>query len=433
MIDNNLEEQNKERAILVGIVHNRQDRTLVGEYLDELALLADTAGAEVLERIVQEKYAIDPAFYIGKGKVDFLAKKVADLDADLIIFDEDLSPAQSRNLEEECKTKIIDRSGLILDIFARRAKTREAKTQVELAQLQYLLPRLTRRWTHLSRQAGGVGIGLRGPGETQLEVDRRMIRKRIAVLSRDLEQIEKQRDLRRRRRSDLFNVALMGYTNVGKSTLMNALTSSDVFVEDRLFATLDSTVRLMDQTGDQKILLIDTVGFVRKLPHHLVASFKSTLEETREADLLIHLVDCSHPHFQDQMNVINGVIKELKIDDRPVITVFNKIDLVEDKSRLRELKQEFKDCLLISAQRGLFVDELRKEIIRYATEQNITANIKIELSQQKLLASVYQWAKVLSQEYVDGYVQLQIRFPVTMRRKFDQFVEDGVVIQNSSE
>jgi len=428
-----LEEQNKERAILVGVIHNRQDRELVDEYLDELALLADTAGAEVLERIVQEKYSIDPAFFIGKGKVDYLAKQVADLDADLVIFDEDLSPAQARNLEEECKTKIIDRSGLILDIFARRAKTREAKTQVELAQLQYLLPRLTRRWTHLSRQAGGVGIGLRGPGETQLEVDRRMIRKRIATLSRELEQIEKQRDLRRRRRSDLFNVALMGYTNVGKSTLMNALTNSEVFVEDRLFATLDSTVRLMDHTGDQKILLIDTVGFVRKLPHHLVASFKSTLEETREADLLIHLVDCSHPHFLDQMNVINSVIKELKIDDRPVITVFNKIDLVEDKSRLRELKQEFQDCLLISAQRGLFVEELRKEIVRYATEQNIIANIKIELSQQKLLASVYQWAKVLSQEYVDGYVQLQIRFPITVQRKLNQLIEDGVIIQNSDE
>ena len=433
MIDKNLEEQNKERAILVGVVHHRQDRDLVGEYLDELALLADTAGAEVLDRIVQEKHTIDPAFFIGKGKVAYLAKQVSDLNADLIIFDDDLSPAQARNLEEECKTKIIDRSGLILDIFARRAKTRDAKTQVELAQLQYLLPRLTRRWTHLSRQAGGVGIGLRGPGETQLEVDRRMIRKRIATLSRELEQIEKQRDLRRRRRSDLFNVALMGYTNVGKSTLMNALTSADVFVEDRLFATLDSTVRLLDHTGDQKILLIDTVGFVRKLPHHLVASFKGTLEETKEADLLIHLVDCSHAHFLDQMNVINGVIKELHIDDRPVIMVFNKIDLVEDKSRLRELKQEFEGCLLISAQRGLFVEELRKEIIRYATEQSVTANIKVDMSQQKLLASIYQWARVLSQEYVDGYVQLQIQFPATMQRKFKQLVEEGVVIQNSSE
>ncbi len=424
-------EQNKERAILVGVVHNRQDRDLVEEYLDELALLADTAGAEVLEWVVQEKHTIDPAYFIGKGKVDYLAQQVAELKADLIIFDEDLSPAQARNLEEECKTKIIDRSWLILDIFARRAKTREAKTQVELAQLQYLLPRLTRRWTHLSRQAGGVGIGLRGPGETQLEVDRRMIRTRIAHLTLELEKIEMQRDLRRRRRSDLYNVALLGYTNVGKSTLMNALTTSEVFVEDRLFATLDSTVRLLNHSDSQKILLIDTVGFVRKLPHHLVASFKSTLEETTEADLLIHVVDCSHPHFRDQMKVINGVIKELSIDDRPVMIVFNKIDLVEDKSRLSELKEEFEGSFLISAQRGLFVEELRKEIIRFATEQNLTANIKVGLSDQKLLASIYQWARVLNREYEDGYVQLQILFPSTKQRKFKQLVEEGIILQEN--
>ncbi len=412
------------------MVHNRQDRELAEEYLDELTLLADTAGAEVVERVIQEKYTIDPAYFIGKGKVDYLTRQVNDLKADLIIFDEDLSPAQARNLEEACNVKIIDRSGLILDIFARRAKTHEAKTQVELAQLQYLLPRLTRRWTHLSRQAGGVGIGLRGPGETQLEVDRRTIRKRIALLTRDLERIEKQRDQRRRRRSDLYNVALMGYTNVGKSTLMNALTSADVFVENRLFATLDATVRLLDHSGDQRILLIDTVGFIRKLPHDLVASFKSTLEETHEADLLIHLVDCSHPHFRDQMNVIHSVMKELHIDDRPVITVFNKIDLVEDKSLLSELKQEYEGCFLISARRGLFVDELRNEVIRFATEQNITANIQISLSEQKLLASIYQWAQVLNSEYIDGYVQLQIRFPVLMQRKFKQLIEEGIVVEN---
>jgi len=425
-----LNEQKKERAILVGVVHNRQDRDLVDEYLDELALLADTAGAEVLYRVIQERDAINPGYFIGKGKVDFLAKLVSEQQADVVIFDEDLTPAQARNLEEECKTKIIDRSGLILDIFARRAKTREAKTQVELAQLQYLLPRLTRRWTHLSRQAGGVGIGLRGPGETQLEVDRRMIRKRIATLSQELEKISQQRALRRRRRTDLFNVALLGYTNVGKSTLMNTLTTSEVFVEDRLFATLDSTVRLLDHAGDQKILLIDTVGFVRKLPHHLVASFKSTLEETAEADLLIHIVDCSHPHFRDQMHVINGVMKELHIDDRPVVTVFNKIDLVEDKSRLREIKDEFEGSFLISAQRGLFIEDLRQEIIKFATEHSITTNIKVNLSEQKLLASIYEWARVLNREYEDGYVQLQIRFPSTMERKFKQLVEDGAVVES---
>lgn len=423
-----MNEHKKERAILVGVIHNRQDRDLVEEYLDELALLADTAGAEVLKRITQEKDSIDAAYLIGKGKAESLAKEVANLNAELVIFDDDLSPAQTRNLEEICKTKIIDRSGLILDIFARRAKTREAKTQVELAQLQYLLPRLTRRWTHLSRQVGGVGIGLRGPGETQLEVDRRMIRKRIATLSSELKKINRQRAQRRSRRSDLFNVALLGYTNVGKSTLMNALTTSEVFVEDRLFATLDSTVRLLDHTGDQKILLVDTVGFVRKLPHHLVASFKSTLEETSEADLLIHVVDCSHPHFRDQMHVINGVMKELHIDDRPVITVFNKIDRLEDKSRLGEIQEEFEGSFLISAQRGLFIEDLRREIIKFATEHSITINIIVELSEQKLLASIYEWARVLNREYEDGYVRLQIQFPSMMKRKFKQLLEEGTIV-----
>lgn len=424
-----MNEQKKERAILVGVIHNRQNRDLIEEYLDELALLADTAGAEVLKRITQEKDSIDAAYFIGKGKAESLAKEVSNLNADLVIFDDDLSPAQARNLEEVCKTKIIDRSGLILDIFARRAKTRESKTQVELAQLQYLLPRLTRRWTHLSRQAGGVGIGLRGPGETQLEVDRRMIRKRIATLSSELKKISQQRAQRRSRRSDLFNVALLGYTNVGKSTLMNALTTSEVFVEDRLFATLDSTVRLLEHAGDQKILLVDTVGFVRKLPHHLVASFKSTLEETAEADLLIHVVDCSHPHFRDQMHVINSVMKELHIDDRPVITIFNKIDLVEDKSNLKEIKEEFEGSFFISAKRGLFIEDLRQEIIKFATEQSITTNIKVNLSEQKLLASIYEWARVLNREYEDGFVHLEIQFPSTIQRKFNQLVENGSIFQ----
>lgn len=423
-----MERQNKEQAILIGVVRQGQDREVVEEYLDELALLADTAGAVVMERIIQEKNVIEPAFYIGRGKVEYLARRVADLNIDVVIFDDDLSPAQTRNLERECNTKVIDRSALILDIFARRARTREAKAQVELAQLQYLLPRLTRRWTHLSRQAGGVGIGLRGPGETQLEVDRRAIRKRIAHLTKELEQIERQRDQRRQRRSDLFNVALMGYTNVGKSTLMNALTGSHVFVENQLFATLDATVRLMEHTGDQKILLIDTVGFVRKLPHQLVASFKSTLEESREADLLIHLVDCSHPHFRDQMNVIQSVLKDLELDDRPVLTVFNKIDLVQDKSLLRELKEEFEGCFLISAQRGLFVDELKDAIIRHATASSITARIRIDSFEQKVLASIYQWAHVLSTEYFDGYVELKIRFSQTMRNKLERLVAQGMVV-----
>ncbi|HDP98571.1 MAG TPA: GTPase HflX [bacterium] len=402
--------QQKERAIIVGVIHSRQSRAQVEEYLDELALLLDTAGAEVVDRIIQERTGFDPAFLVGSGMAEILAEKVNSLEADLVVFDDDLSAAQLRNLEECCDTKIMDRSGIILDIFSRRAKSREAKTQVELAQLKYYLPRLTKMWTHLSRQSGGAGIGLRGPGEKQLEVDRRMIRKRITVLSAELEQIAGQREIRRHRRKDLFNVALMGYTNAGKSTLMNALTASHLYVENQLFATLDATVRKLPHEGKEHILLIDTVGFIRKLPHHLVASFKSTLEETKQADLLLHVVDCSHPYYQDQVQVIQQVIKELAIDDRPVITVFNKIDRVGDKSFLRELKQHNESAFLVSAQRGIFIDELKKEIINRAQQQNMIAELKIPLAEQKALASIYEWAKILKKKYHDDYVALSIEF-----------------------
>lgn len=423
-----LNEQLKERAIMVGVVHSHQTQEFVDEYLDELALLLDTAGAKVVKQVIQKRKSLDPAYFIGKGFANQLTVLVSELEADMIVFDDDLSPAQVKNLEEKYDVKIMDRSGIILDIFSHRAKTRESKTQVELAQLQYYLPRLTRLWSHLSRQAGGNAIGLRGPGEKQLEVDRRLVRKRITILSRELEKISQQREIRRRRRKDMFNVALLGYTNVGKSTLMNVLTTAEIFVEDRLFATLDSTVRLLNNTENEQILLIDTVGFIRKLPHHLVASFKSTLEETKDADLLIHVVDASHPYFRDQMKVIQGVMKDLKIDDRPLITVFNKIDLVEDKAQLRELQQEFDPCFLVSAKRNIFIDELKREIVHVASEHNLTANIKINLSNQKLLASIYQWAKVLNKEYDDGFVRLEIKFPGNKRGCYYKLIEQGVVV-----
>ncbi|NOZ62626.1 MAG: GTPase HflX [Calditrichaeota bacterium] len=413
----------KEKAIIVGVVHQKQSKELLDEYLDELELLLDTAGADVVKRMVQERKSFDSAYLVGKGFAEQIKEIVETEETDIVVFDDDLTPAQARNLEQLCQTKIMDRSGIILDIFARRAKTREAKTQVELAQLQYFLPRLTRMWTHLSRQAGGAGIGLHGPGEKQLEVDRRIVRKRITSLSRELEKISRQREIRRAGRKDLFNVALLGYTNVGKSTLMNALTQSDIFVEDRLFATLDSTVRQMEHSGQEKILLIDTVGFVRKLPHHLVASFKSTLEETRDADLLIHVVDASHPYFRDQMEVIRGVMREMELDDRPTLLVFNKIDKIENKEFLSELKREFDPCFLISAQRQIFVDELKQEIIRQAQAQSVTAQVKIALTEQKKLSSVYQWANILQKKYEDGFVVLDIEFPVANKRWYYQLIE----------
>jgi len=326
--------------------------------LDELALLADTAGATIIERYVQSRHHPDPSTFIGRGKVSEIAQCNGKFD--LVIFDDDLSPAQAAKLERMIGKRVIDRSGLILDIFARRARTRESKTQVELAQLQYLLPRLTGQWRHLERQKGG--IGLRGPGETQLETDRRLVNKRIARLKNDLKQIEKQRKTQRKSRQQHFKVALVGYTNAGKSTLMNTLTSADVFVEDRLFATLDATVRALRYGDGDPLLIIDTVGFIRKLPHHLVASFRSTLEETVMADLLIHVVDLSHPHFPNQMRQVSETLQSLELQNHPMVLVFNKADKVKHQAEIKRLKAEYPDAEIISALKGIRIDALRERL-----------------------------------------------------------------------
>ena len=314
----------------MGVALPGTSRSAVDDTLDELALLADTAGAEVIDRAIQERPRFDPAHFVGRGKVDEIKERVEELKIDVVIFDDDLSPAQTRNLEMLIDRKIIDRSRLILDIFSSRAQTREAQTQVELAQLTYMLPRLTRQWTHLSRQAGGGGasggIGTRGPGETQLEVDRRATRSRITALERALDKIVKQRDVGRQGRSGLFSAALVGYTNAGKSTLLRALSGADVFIEDRLFATLDSTTRRVHLGYNRDILLTDTVGFIRKLPHHLIASFRSTLEEAVSADLLLHVVDGGYAHCDEQIETVFEVLTELGIQDRPTLMVFNKLD-----------------------------------------------------------------------------------------------------------
>jgi GTP-binding protein HflX len=312
-----------ERAVLVGVCRTRLDRPEVEEHLDELGRLAETAGAVVAGVLVQERGPLHAATLLRPGKAQDLADLARERSADLAICDEDLSPAQVRNLEKATGVRVLDRSALILDIFARRARTREARTQVELAQLRYLLPRLTRQWTHLSRQEGG--IGQRGVGETQLELDRRIIRRRIARLARDLVSIEKERDLRRKRRADAC-VALVGYTNAGKTTLLNALTGAGAFVEDRLFATLDPLVRRAARGGQPAFLVIDTVGFIRKLPHHLVASFRSTLEEAGEADLLLHVVDASAPALEDQRRTAAAILEDLGLSLRPTLLVFNKVD-----------------------------------------------------------------------------------------------------------
>lgn len=312
-----------ERAVLVGIITPNETEDQEKEYLEELAFLVETAGGETINTFTQRMQKPDRATFVGSGKLDEIRAYVNAEEADIVVFDDELSPSQLRNIENELKIKILDRSNLILDIFANRAKTAQAKTQVELAQLQYLLPRLTRMWTHLERQKGG--IGMRGPGETQIESDRRMILNKISLLKEKLKQIDKQNETQRKNRGELIRVALVGYTNVGKSTIMNMISKSEVFAENKLFATLDTTVRKV-VIDNLPFLLSDTVGFIRKLPHHLVECFKSTLDEVREADILVHVVDISHPNFEDHINTVNETLKDLGAIDKPVITVFNKID-----------------------------------------------------------------------------------------------------------
>jgi GTPase len=353
-----------EPAVLIGVSLPHLPVHRVEEFLDELAALVETAGGEVRHRIIQGRDRVDASTYIGKGKAEEVAELCKSEGIKLAVFDDELSPAQVKNLEKALSVRVCDRTAVILDIFARRARTREAKTQVELAQYTYLLPRLTRAWSHLSRQAGGIGT--KGVGETQLETDRRVIRRRIAVLTEQLRHISAHREVQARRRRDTFEVALVGYTNAGKSSLMNRLTSSNLKVEDRLFATLDTTFRRMPLKGvSQEVLLIDTVGFVRKLPHHLVASFRSTLEQVREADLVLHVVDVSHPAFEEQAATTIQLLGELGIavEEIPVITVLNKVDRALEGPLARAVGL-FPGSLPVSALAGDGLDALREAVTR---------------------------------------------------------------------
>jgi GTP-binding protein HflX len=358
-----------ERALLVG--HAGRDHRHLEGSLDELERLADTAGASVLDRVVQRRGPIHPGTFVGKGKLEELRGRVEATDGDMVIFDDDLSPAQIRNLEKALQRKVVDRSELILDIFARRARTRESRLQVELAQLEYALPRLTGLWRHLERQAGGIGT--RGPGETQLETDRRLVRERIAVLKRGLAAVERERQVQRRRRRGTFRAALVGYTNAGKSTLFNALTRAHVLVEDRLFATLDSTTRKLVSPALDVALITDTVGFIRKLPHHLVASFRSTLMEAVEADQLLHVVDASEPEFRRQMAAVEQVLDELLQEPRPTVLVFNKCDRLEPEA-IAGLKVEYPGSFVISARQAQGLDVLRESLWEQAASRRKKAS-----------------------------------------------------------
>lgn len=354
-----------ERVVLVG--HAQREREHLDRSMDELRLLADTAGTTVVDLLVQRRGTLNPATFLGKGKVEELRQLCEMRDADGVIFDDDLSPAQVKNLEKMLKVKVIDRSELILDIFARRARTRESRLQVELAQLEYTLPRLTGMWKHLERQAGGIGT--RGPGETQLETDRRLVRERIGRLKRELESVERERETQRSRRRREFRAALVGYTNAGKSTLFNALTRAGVFVENRLFATLDSTTRQMVNADREVALLTDTVGFIRKLPHHLVASFHSTLVEAVEADVLLHVTDASDPDLERHLTAVDSVLDSILREPRPPrLMVFNKADRLSEE-RQTELRVAHPDGFLVSALTGDGMAQLRAEIFRRAAER----------------------------------------------------------------
>ena len=396
-----ISEAKAETAVLVGLITNEQDEAKTKEYLDELEFLADTAGAVTVKRFTQKVNGPSSVTYVGSGKLAEIRKYIeneaeADREVGMVIFDDELSAKQIRNIEKELKVKILDRTSLILDIFAMRAQTAEAKTQVELAQHRYMLPRLQRLWTHLERQGGGSGsgggkgsVGLRGPGETQLEMDRRIILQRITLLKQRLAEIEKQKNTQRKNRGRLIRVALVGYTNVGKSTLMNLLAKSDVFAENKLFATLDTTVRKM-VIDNLPFLLADTVGFIRQLPTDLVDSFKSTLDEVREADLLLHVVDISHPDFEEQISVVENTLKDLGCAEKPSMIVFNKIDAyrwvdkdpddltppTRENVTLDELRRTWMaklgdDCIFISAREKQNIDELRDVMYKRVRELHV--------------------------------------------------------------
>jgi len=335
--------EKEERALLVGVVQKDQTEQQVQEWLDELAFLAETAGAIAVKRFTQKLQHPDSRTFVGKGKLEEIKNYVQNKDIRIVIFDDELSGSQITNIEKVLDTKVIDRSDLILDIFARRAKTAQAKAQVELAQYQYILPRLRGMWKHLERLGGGIGT--RGPGETEIETDRRIVRNKISLLRKRLAEIDKQAFTQRKDRGEFIRVALVGYTNVGKSTIMNLLSKRDVFAENKLFATLDTTTSKV-VFENTPFLLSDTVGFIRKLPHHLVESFKSTLDEVREADILLHVVDISHPSYEDQMAVVNNTLQELKASDKPMLSVFNKMDLYEEKTFDEWLEESTKKEIL---------------------------------------------------------------------------------------
>ena len=413
-----LEIQDKitERTILVNAgEENKMNVHSSIDPLEELRLLADTAGALVVGTISQTRSHIDSTYYIGKGKADELKEEVIKHEATSVIFNNDLSPAQVSNLQKLLEVKVIDRSGLILDIFALRARTREAKTQVELAQLKYMLPRLTRQWTHLSRQVGGIGT--RGPGETQLEVDRRRIRDRIAHLSRVLETISKRHSVSRKKRRDCFKVSLVGYTNAGKSTLLNTLSGSDVPVENKLFKTLDSVTRMIRYKSSPDILLSDTVGFIRNLPHDLIASFQTTLDEVREADLLLHVIDINNPEWEEQIEVVKTVLADMDASETDTVLIFNKIDMIQNEALLKALQSRFPSAFFVSAHDGTGIEDLKEKLKDFMLRGQLIQTMAFGPHNNKLLSEIYRYGNVIESKENGDTVNITFTIPVPVAQK----------------
>ncbi|OGU38819.1 MAG: GTPase HflX [Ignavibacteria bacterium GWB2_35_12] len=399
--------ETKEKAIAIAIGKKGADRETAFEHLNELEFLAETAGAEIIEKIYQELAAPNRSTVIGTGKLEEIKLIIEEKAITLIIFDDDISPMQLRNLEKAFQIKVVDRSGLILDIFAKHARSQEAKVQVELAQSQYLLPRLTKMWTHLSKQYGGIRT--KGPGETQIETDRRMLKIKIQKLKEKLEDISVQREQQRKGRKEFTQFALVGYTNAGKSTLMNAITDADVYVEDKLFATLDTTVRSFNLPGGAKTLISDTVGFIRKLPVNLIASFRSTLAEASEADILIHVVDVSHNFFREHIRVVNETLESLKIAEKPIILVLNKVDLIEDANDLRAIESEYPQAVFTSASRNINIQKLMSVMQEKSEEQSKTLSFVLPYTAMDLVSEVYSNADIVSRDDKDEGVHFNIR------------------------
>ncbi len=401
-----------DRALVVGVIFKNDEREHVDEYINEVVLLADTAGVRVVKTVFQERHSADPAYFIGKGKAEEIKSACEEEDISLVIFDDDLSGVQIRNLESIIDRRVLDRSGLILDIFGLRARTREAKLQVEMAQLKYNMSRLAGQWQHFSKQYGVIGT--RGPGEKQIEVDRRVIKKRISVLRQKLEAISSQRELRRARRNEFPKFAVVGYTNAGKSTLINALSGADTFVENRLFATLDTFTRKAFLTNSIQCLLVDTVGFIRKLPPDLVASFKSTLEEVAFADYILHVVDISSPAFREQIDVVNETLAQLGCSDKPTMLVFNKVDKVAEFGVVRSVLNEYNGgSVALSAERQINLNQLKDRMLEMMGSDIVEKSFRIKPTQSEKLAKILSVAEFVQESEHPDSLHLKVR----MRKK----------------